>query len=151
LNWIFLILILLSSIAITYQDFKYRLISVWVIVVFAMVSVGDYLYLNGPYQLLENGIMLLLYILLSYLSLVLFYYLKTRSFVKLIDNKIGLGDILLIMIIGLCLEPMTMIVFFTLTFFLSVVLQIALIRNKSVPLAGIVAISFTIYRVYLEF
>lgn len=143
LCWIVLIL---SGTAIVYQDFKSRLISLWLIVIFAVANISQYLLLHSAYQLLENSIFCLVYFLFSFLVIFLFYYIKHKKFEKIIDSKIGWGDIFIFLILGVCIEPVHLIFFFTAAFIISISVYFLFLRAKvSIPLAGLIIPIYIIY------
>lgn len=149
--WVIWLLLFATSAAIAYQDLRTRLIHLWLIMLFTVLNVTQYLLSYNHYRLFENAVFCLLYFLFSYLVLQLFYFVKTRKFQKLADNKIGWGDILLLFAIGLGLEPVSLIYFFTGTFIASIVVQMIFSgKDKSIPLAGIAAICYILYLVVFE-
>lgn len=144
--WICWIGLTLTSAAIIYQDFKSRLISIWLIVAFTIINITQYLLAHSIYQLLENSIFCACYFLFSFLVLFLFYYLKNRRFERIIDSKIGWGDVLIFLSIGICIEPMHLIFFFTGAFVFSILFFFLFLRSKSsIPLAGLIIPSYIVY------
>jgi len=143
LNWI---LLALCGSGIAYQDFKTRLISVWLLLIFTVINIIGYLFYSSFSQLIENIIFCICYFLFSYLIIIFFYFLKTRKFVKIINAKIGLADIILFIAIGFTIEPFAFILFFSASFILSLLIQLLFIhRNKQVPLAGIMVLIYVVY------
>jgi Flp pilus assembly protein protease CpaA len=144
---IFFVITVAAGITIAYQDFKTRMISLWIIILFAVVNTGAYVSSFSFYHLFENSLFLACYLVLLFCVLQLYFYIKNKKFEKLVDRSIGLGDILLFIIIGCCLEPQIMIYFFTITFIAGVVYYFAGKRGKTVPLAGITVLLYLIYEV----
>ncbi|MBL7932143.1 MAG: prepilin peptidase [Bacteroidia bacterium] len=144
MNIIFLILLGLCSVGIAYQDFKERMISLWLIVLFSLLSLLKFLRDYDLSSLYENTIFLLLYMLLSFVILKLYYFLKEKRFTKILDEKIGAGDVLLISTIGLCLEPTIQIVFFTFSFLVTLII-IPFLKTKTAPLGAVLVICFLAY------
>ena len=152
MQWFLFILLSLTSLAIAYQDFKTRLISIWLLIVFTVVNFTKYLNSHSIYQFLENTIFCLSYFLLCYLVLHLYFYLKTKKFQKLLDNKIGWGDVILFIAIGCCIEPIYIIYFFTISFILSLLTFILLFSNKkNIPMAGFLVLFYLIFQILLLF
>lgn len=144
--------LLLSGGILIYQDFKRRLLSTWLIVLFIICSVNLYLITHSVYQFIENIIFCLSYFLFCYLMLHLYFYLKTKTFQKILDSKVGWGDILLLITVGCSLEPEIMIYFFTITFSITVFAHFVLFKSKkNVPLAGYLLIVYSIYLVLEQF
>jgi len=141
--WLSWLILVLSSAGIVYQDFKTRLISIWLILCFAIANFTLYLIDHSLYDFLENSVFCLAYFLMSYLVLVLFYFLKAGRFQKILDNKIGWGDVWLLFVTGCVLPPQNMIVFFTITFIVAVLIQLIFFRNnKSIALGAILLICY---------
>jgi hypothetical protein len=144
--WLFLTLLAICGGIIAYQDFKDRMISLWLILVFTGINIAQYLLFNPFYQFLENVIFCLCYFLLCFLVLALYFFLKNREFESIIDKKIGWGDILIFLAIGFTIQPLYMIWFFTGVFIISLLFHVFLLRRKtSVPLAGFAAIIYLLY------
>ena len=146
MQWMCYTLLCVSSVGIAYQDFKSRLIGLWLVVIFALLNISGYLFSGSYYQLLENTAFLTCYLLFSYFVLQLYYFLKTRKFQRIIDTQIGWGDILLLFFTGICLEPVVMVYFFTASFVISIFLSPFFSKNnKQIPLAGILVLCYSIY------
>lgn len=144
--WFCWIVLILSGAAVIYQDFKTRLISLWLILVFAAANVTLYLLTHSVYQFIENSIFCICYFLFSFLILLLFYFIKHKKFEKIIDNKIGWGDVLVFISLGVCIEPVHLIFFFTGAFIFSIVFYFLFLwAKKNIPLAGLVILCYLIY------
>ncbi len=140
-------MLLLCGSAIVYQDFKTRLISTWLIIGFIAANVWQHLLISSLYQLLENTIFCIFYFLFSFLVLLLFYYLKNKRFEKIMDSKLGWGDVLIFFAIGICIEPLHLIFFFTASFILSIFFYFLFLRKEiSIPLAGLIIPLFFTYK-----
>jgi Flp pilus assembly protein protease CpaA len=144
--WLLWSLLILCSVIIAYQDFKDRLISLWLIFLFTAVNVGQYLYENSIYQFIENTIFCVCYFLITFLIIFLFYYLRTGKREKIMDSKIGWGDVLLFLSIGFCIEPVTMVYFFTVSFIIALGAYCLFFRSKSsIPLAGLLSSLYSVF------
>jgi hypothetical protein len=143
MHWTAFIFLALSGAWLSWQDFKARLISLWLIVLFAVANAVFYLSDNIFSGLVENTIFCIGYLLLLYVSLLLYFYLKNKKFEKLIDTQLGLGDVLVMLAIGLSLEPVAMIYFFSLALIISLLLSVLFFRKKqNIPLAGLVILNY---------
>jgi Flp pilus assembly protein protease CpaA len=152
MEWCFLIIILLSSVAIAVQDLRSRMISLWLILLFTLGSTGHYLYQHSLGGLLENMLFCLGYFVLCYAVLHLYYFLRTRKFQRLLDRKIGWGDVLLLLAIGCCLQPEDLLIFFTASFLLSALLHLLVFRHHHTIALGAFLVSFySLYLVYMRF
>jgi len=146
MDWLCWIGLLLCTAIIVYEDFKQRLISIWAITGFGLSCCTLYLLTHFLSEWLENSFFCLAYFTLCYLILHLFYFLKTKHFQKIIDVKIGWGDILLLLLIGSCLTPVFLIFFFTSSFIFALLFQILLQRkSREIALAGILVICYFLF------
>lgn len=142
-----------TALVIAYQDFKARLISTWLIALFALVNTVFYLSYNPLFQLLQNTLVAGAYLLLCYLVLVLYYFIKNKRFNNIMNTKLGWGDVWLALITGITIEPDYLVFFFTATFSLSLVFQLIFFRaEKNIPLAGYLVLfylAFIILKLWL--
>jgi hypothetical protein len=142
---IYLILLVILSFLIIYQDLKRRLVSLWIIIAYAVTCLSYFLYTQTIYQLLENALFALLYFLLCYSILHLYFYVKQKKFIKILDEKIGWADVLIAFAIG-CIMPMHHFIFFiTLACLLSILCYLVVPSfKKSIPFAAVVCFSYLI-------
>lgn len=143
-----LVLIGFLTVLITYQDFKFRLINLWLIIFYCFAVLIYSFYKLSIYQLLVNGVFVFFYLFVCWLVLKLLYFKQHQRWETIIDTKIGLADIILIILIGLFCEPF---------YFLMVITGICgigvgyylLLRKKiaaiTIPLAGILSLGFYIF------
>jgi hypothetical protein len=78
--------------------------------------------------------------------------MKNRKFEGIIDKKIGWGDVFIFLSVGICIEPLYMIWFFTGTFILSLVFHLFFVgKEKNVPLAGFVILFYLVWMILKYF
>ena len=142
LCWIFTIII---SIAIAYQDFKAREISLILIVGYGTLSALRYIQENNLSLFLNNLFFTAGYLLFLLLFITIYFYLRRGKWINIIDAQIGVGDILLFICIGCCLEPLELLIFFTNCFIFSLICYGLFFRGKSVPLAGLSAVFYLMF------
>jgi hypothetical protein len=147
--WGFRIILLLLAIIIAGQDFRSRLIHLLLLILFLLINCAYYLTFNSYSQLLTNFLFCAGYFLFNFLIIKLYYILKGNSNEKIMDHKIGWGDIAIFLSVGVCMEPVIMIWFFTISFLLSVLLFYSFIRKNTVPLAGFIVLFYLVYIVYI--
>ncbi len=143
--WFTSTILILVGALITWQDLKTRLINLWLIVVFAAINFLHYLLLHPICQFLENSAFCIIYFLFCYLVLLIFYYLKNKRFEKIIDSKIGLGDVLIFLSIGCSIDPLNLVPFFTLSFIISIIIHLIFIPKNTIPLVGIILPCYFFY------
>lgn len=64
----------------------------------------------------------------------------------IIDNAIGIGDVILMFVTGITLAPEQMLIFFTISFVFSAFITLVFLKqNSTVPLAGTMALCYTFF------
>ena len=143
---------LTASVFIIYQDFKFREINLLLIIGFVIIIAARSLYIESTDQIILNSIFCMLYFAISYLVLRVYFFVKNKRSEKLIDEKIGWADIILLFIIGCTLEPEHMIVFFGSVFILPLLLHLVILKNtKQIPLAAYLMIIYNSYQLFNYF
>jgi len=129
---------------IGFQDFKERSISAWIVPVlilsFAFVQIENNSYLDLVRELSSN----LMYLLIILGGILLYGFLKYRSFVNPFDRLMGWGDVWIILAFAFILDTQTYIFFLTSTSILSLVIALGMkfrSPQKQVlfPLAGMMS------------
>src|SRR5436190_2687115 len=94
------IVISLSGLFLIFEDFTSRLISIWNLIFFGLTN-GLFIAnrLTGEVWLFNSGFCAF-YIIFCVLILKTFYYCKERRSVPVLDDKLGTGDICLLLLIG---------------------------------------------------
>ena len=134
---------------IAYQDFKDRLVSLWLLILYVFTTAVFTYTRQGWLGLLENGIGVLAYFGLCFSVLFVYYFIKEKKIPRLVDRKIGTADLIIFLAIGLSLSLPLLIIFFTIAFCLAALATFVFIRDRqSVPLAGMLVV---IYIVFLLF
>lgn len=137
IKWITVITLLFLS----YQDFKYRAISWWLLVILAVLPLIESLDVIHFQQMGINGLFLLVQ-----LSLTGFYFkIKGVGFKKLVKEYIGVGDLLFFIVLVIYFSPMNFIVFFNLSLVFSLLFYgiynaVSKSENILIPLAGLQAL-----------
>jgi hypothetical protein len=145
----FLIAVGITSGFIIYQDITSRRINLMLTLALIALIIVRYAIFNARDQFLQNVLFCLLYFLLSYMILRLYFYLKGKSKEKIIDSKIGWGDVVLLFAVGCTIEPEKMILFFTITFIFALVVHAMFSRAKrTVPLAAYLMILYNAYLIF---
>lgn len=151
------VLLLFSSILIVFQDFKERKISLIVLLTFGF-SISAIVFLNyGISVLLRNSISSLLYILFTWVILCLVFSIKSKKFDYIIDNQLGLGDIITMFFLGISFNIVGQIMFFATSYIFSLVVfamityQIKKDSLRLIPLAGLMVIFYILVICILNF
>lgn len=156
IHFVFFVGLILSSGIILFQDFKERLVSLWVLLLFGAVCIGSVLYFRDAETLLLNGVGALLYGGLIWLVLKLYFYLKLKKQQPIINQQLGMADVLVFLFIGLTFNTVGMILFFCFGFVFSLLvfmLYSTLQKNsnsQSIPLAGLLVFFYVISIIILN-
>jgi hypothetical protein len=148
---IFNTLFFLSSLFIAYQDFKDRLVSLWLLLIY-LLNLSFFVYVqNGSSVLLENTLTTLLYLGICFAIIFIFYFAREKKIPSILDSKVGKADLIVLFAIGISLPLVLLIVFFALAFSLSALLALFFLKDKkSVPLAGILALIYISFNVFIQ-
>lgn len=149
---VFYPILILLSFLIAYHDFRYRLVSVWLLIAFSLSIAITVVFHSGFWMLFYNSIGALCYFLLCFLGVFLVYFIKERQLPKIMDEKIGWADVIVCFAIGMSLNIIDLILFFTGSFILAAIIGLVLQqKNKTVPLAGILVIFYLLFICILKF
>lgn len=148
------ILLILVLIVTARQDFRARAISWFLIPSLLILTIIQKIY-AGNMELLWRFFLLNNLFLIIQLGLVWIYFsLKNKKLVNIIDTQIGLGDILFFMAIAGLFSPLNFIVFYLVSLLLSLFSTIVIKLWKkpeefSIPLAGYFSL-FLIALIFLQ-
>lgn len=152
----FFTVLILSSIIILYQDFKERQVSLWVLLIFGTVAISSVLYYRDQETLLYNGVGIILYGGFIWLILKLYLFLKFKKNKTILDEQLGLADVLVIFFIGLTFNTVGMVFFFCFGFVFSLLIFVVYSYLKkdndrqSIPLAGLLVFFYVISIIILN-
>lgn len=137
MDLLLVIMSVLISIVIIYQDFTQRKINLILTLLFILTIIIFYFKQNTGTQLLFNSVFSMLYLVTCYFILRLYFNLKGQKESSIIDHMMGWGDIIILLAIGSTFEPDKMIYFFGFSFVASILFHLILsTRTKSIPLAA---------------
>lgn len=137
---------LFLAVLVAIQDFKSRLISLWLLLAYIACSAVYVLAFENSTVLLTNLYGNILYLLFLYTVMVLFYFLKTRRLSLLINDKFGMADVLLL-IGASCTMPIEEFMVFILSSFViaGTIGFLFMKKSQTIPLGGILAICHNIF------
>lgn len=135
--------------AITVQDFRSRMLVWWLLPLLLIGLLIFSLEQNTFTELVPHFLINLAFVALQLLLLMLWFSLRNRRFVRLIDTHIGLGDVLLLVCLCVVFSPINFILFVTSGLILTVlgVVAVRVVRKETsplIPLAGLLAIPLAI-------
>lgn len=136
------IFILLSLVVIVFQDFKQRQISWFLIpLAFAGFICKAVIYENN---MMHDFLFNAAFVVLQLVCLTLYFSLKNRKFLNILDTYLGLGDILFLIVVCAVFSPVNFILFYLCSMIMTLVG--VLLYNffsgkptKDIPLAGSMA------------
>ncbi len=142
---------------LSYQDFRYRAISWWIIpLLFVFLAYNNIK--NFSFDIVKNNFLLNFGFVLIQLGILYIYFsIKNRRFVNIINTYIGIGDILFFAVLTVCFSFFNYLVFQIVSFFL-VAIGFGLFRlfkkdfTPEIPLAGgmslLLFLSFIVGKIY---
>lgn len=130
---------------LSWQDFRTRRISGWLLPVLALVLFLSAFQKNSMQEIGIGFSLNLTFLCIQFLFVWIWFSLKQRKFSKLIDTQIGLGDILFMMCIALAFSPANFMLFYVAgmigTLVVTILVRSAKPGHKSeIPLAGAIAL-----------
>lgn len=134
---------------IAYQDIKERKVSVLLMMaLLSVVLIKNCILIGLPVKPIELSLNITL-LLIMFFYLKLYYFIKEKKLVKVINHKIGIGDWAFLLIISFLLPFINYYLFIFSGFIISllafkIITKFNSTFNKTVPLAGFFSIEFII-------
>lgn len=130
---------------IVFQDFLKREIGTLLVAVLGTIFFIRSFFYDVPTSLLNNISINITFIILQLLLSTIYFSIKEKQFINIIDTYIGLGDIAFLILLCLLFSPSNLIAFYIVSLFVSLALYFVYMSinknaNKTVPLAGLMAI-----------
>lgn len=147
---LFLLITILSLFAmIIWQDFKDRAIDWWLIPALFVVLCADGIMQAGTTTFLKQLSVNLMIVAVQLLVIWLYFIIKNKKVVNIIDSQIGLGDVLFFFVIAAMFEPLNFIMGYTISLLL-VLGAWLMLKGKSnvlntIPLAGGMSVVMSIF------
>lgn len=139
-----------------YQDFKDRSISLIMVILTAiLVSWSGYYYLEIN-QILKFAAINVAIISIHLFVVSIYYFLKNRKLTMIVNNQIGLGDILVLIVVCFAFSPLNFTTFLMLSLALTLLFhqlgrQIWKGSAETIPLAGYLSLFYIITLLYSQF
>jgi hypothetical protein len=122
------------------QDFLYKQIS-WILIPILFILLVVKSYLSIGMELMPLIFKNLIFIIIQTLALYVFYFLKNKKFVNVVNSQIGLGDILFFIAITPAFSLYNFVLFYAISILITLIVAILLLsvdatQFSRVPLAG---------------
>lgn len=150
LKWLTILILL----GICYEDFRYRLVRLWLYLLLLLVTLIQRSEEFSAQFFVFVGINLM-YIALMLAVLSLYLYFKHGRFRNLV-LFMGVGDILLLFILAFWFETVEFVIFNTISFTIALVVNVVLVRfpayahHKTVPLAGVQSLCLGVVLMFIS-
>ena len=147
---------------IIWQDFKYRAISWWILPVLVILAIGNALF-KMPVSKLALSTLYNFGIILLQLTIVFaYFFLRGKSFMGILNQYLGIGDIIFLFILCFVFSPVNYIVFCTISFIIVLLFSVILLnvlpkKDNRIPLAGgvscllLVVYIFSLFNINIDF
>ncbi len=137
---------------IAYEDFKFRAISWWWLPLLGIaLAVPALSHIQGK-MLITYFSLNALFIIIQFIILTLYFSLKNGKLINILNQYLGIGDVLFFIIIGLFFAPVLYITFFIFSLFITLagflVWKSTTKNNATIPLAGALALCLCIAILY---
>lgn len=144
-----LVLTLLSIIFI--QDFKTRAVY-WLVfpILFASLGILHYIMYNAFSEIWQPALVNFAFLAFQISLISLYFSIKNKRFVNIVNGLLGLGDILFLLSITAYLSALNFLFFYVISLLLvllvwSVGQSVSVKKNKEIPLAGMQALILMVF------
>lgn len=142
-----ILLLIIGLCIISYEDFRYRAISIWVVgLVFLLGIYHAFINLNWEWHFLVFN---LSFIFVQFWGLSLYFSIKQNKIINITKKYIGTGDLVFFIAISPLFSPLQFCFFFVfsliLILFLFVIFQAFSKRETTIPLAGLMSVVLIFY------
>lgn len=141
-----LVLLAVSLLVIAYQDFRWRAIHWITLPVLFILLIIKATGASSLKDIIFNFALIAGFLLLQLLVLTLYFSVKERRPVNIIDKYLGLGDVLFFVTIAAGFSFLNYILFYIASFVIIILISVILLAMrrplKSIPLAGGMALCF---------
>lgn len=138
---------------VIYQDFRFRAVS-WIVfpillVISLTLALGE---ISGS-ELIRGAMVNLGLVALIFFGLTIYFSIKERSLVNIVNKYIGIADLLLLVVIALLFSPVNFIIYYVGSLFLITLGSVVYLVTKKnvnaeIPLAGAFSIVLIACLVY---
>jgi hypothetical protein len=133
---------------IVYQDFNYRTLSAYIVLIALALSAFYSVWMNGWKQTFTFVGINLLFIVFQMIGVFIYFSLKNKSYINIVNKYIGVGDILFFVVVSFSFSPVNFILFNLAAYILILlvfgILNVAFRYSKTVPLAGCLSVLLAI-------
>ena len=138
--------------SIIWQDFKYRALTWWILPVLGILAIGNALFKIPLSKLALSTLYNLGIIFLQMTIVFTYFFLRGKSFKGILNQYLGIGDIIFLIILCFIFSPVNYIVFCTISFIIVLLFSIILLnvlpkKDNRIPLAG--GVSCVLFVVYI--
>ena len=142
-------LICLVLLFIMIQDFRFRAVHWILFPVLLILLVTESLFVSKIDNYLDSISINLLVILLQGLILIGYYKLKGTHFINFIKDRIGMGDLLFVLVMAFAFSWSTFLLYYIAGLLFTLITWLAVrnlirLRSQLVPLAGMLALFMTL-------
>ena len=135
------------SLFIAVEDFRSRKISLIVLLLWLLSALGSVLLKHSLKEVFFNAALNCLFVLIVFFILTVYSSAKEKKIINIIDTKIGMGDFIFFLVLGISFSPSNYILFFAASSFLTLIWAISARllypkSSKEIPLAGALAVQF---------
>jgi len=152
--WIAFTSLMVLLVILAYQDIKSREISWWLLPLILIIHLISQAKIDHNFW--QNTLLNLGFVLLNWTLVSIYFSMKKKKFVNIIDSHLGLGDLLFLVVCAFVFSVPNFLFFLCLGFstaLLFYVLYLKRIKRKeeSIPLAGVMALLLALILVLDQF
>jgi hypothetical protein len=157
MHWFLFLLLIVITLLIIYQDFCSRSVIWYLFPLMGVLGIiNTYLHTCSWEQTFIYGIINAGFALLQFVILKLYFSLKGNGNSRLINEKIGMGDILFVFAACFFFSPVNFILFYCCSLLFAIILHLLSLKIRAkefaltVPLAGWMAVFLIVYIITLQ-
>jgi hypothetical protein len=150
------LLTMAALVILAIEDFRQRMISWYWIPVLLLLFGLNAVQTIPAHELMFDFTINAMFITMQLLMLTLYFSIKEKRFVNIIDTWLGIGDVLLLYVIGIAFSPVNFLLFYTGSV-AATIIGYAIYkkamqgRSSTIPLAGAVALALVLCLCCQEF
>ncbi len=140
-------LIVFSLVIISYQDFKFKAVVWYFFPLIFILTFYKGIVDVGIKELFKYFFINLGIIIFQMLALSIYFSVKTRAIINIINKHIGLGDLLFFIVLCTAFSPINFVIFILLNLVLitltyGIIMIFKSLQNIKIPLAGFMSLMF---------
>lgn len=121
---------------ITYYDFKYRAVPLYILVIAVIFGMLVSIFKNGFSGALYYAGVNIFLVIIQLVLTTLYFSIRNKKLTNIINSYLGSGDVLFFLVVIFCFSPVNFIIFIILSGLLILIFYAPSKKRNLIPLAG---------------